>query len=101
VAAVLTISRLSRWSIRYYNETADEAGQSAMDRQSSSGGLGEYCSKDDTRVPAWIVVGDTAIVGAATGLDGAALDGGYADTSTLAKLARRRRIASNTPCPED
>jgi conjugative relaxase-like TrwC/TraI family protein len=84
VAAVLTISRLSRWSIRYYNETADEAGQSAMHRQASSGGLGEYCSTDDTRVPAWIVVGDTAIVGAATGLDGAALDGGYADTSTAA-----------------
>jgi hypothetical protein len=41
VAAVLTISRLSRWSIRYYNETADEAGQSAMHRQASSGGLGE------------------------------------------------------------
>jgi conjugative relaxase-like TrwC/TraI family protein len=84
VAAVLTISRLSRWSIRYYNQTADEAGQSAMDRQSSGGGLGEFYSDGDTRVPSWIVVGDTAAVGAATGLDGAALDGGFADTATAA-----------------
>jgi len=84
VAAVLTISRLSRWSIRYYNRTADEAGQSAMDRQSSGGGLGEFYSEGDTRVPTWIVVGDTAAVGAATGLDGAALDGGFADTAAAA-----------------
>jgi conjugative relaxase-like TrwC/TraI family protein len=80
---VLTISRLSRWSIRYYNATADEAGHAAT--LSSSGGLGEYCSDDDTRVPTWIVVGDTEIVRAATGLGGAALDGGHADTSTAAR----------------
>jgi conjugative relaxase-like TrwC/TraI family protein len=84
VAAVLTISRLSRWSIRYYNDTASEAGQSAMNRQSSCGGLGEYHSDGDTRAPSWIVVGDTAAVAAATGLDGAALDGGVADTATAA-----------------
>jgi len=84
VAALLTISRLSRWSIRYYNRTADEVGQSAMDRQSAGGGLGEFYSEGDTRVPSWIVVGDTAAVGAATGLDGAALDGGFADTATAA-----------------
>jgi conjugative relaxase-like TrwC/TraI family protein len=82
VAAVLTISRLSRWSIRYYNDTANEAGQCA--RQSACGGLGEYHSDGDTRVPSWIVVGDTAAVAAATGLDGAALDGGFADTTTAA-----------------
>ena len=84
MAALLTISRLSRWSIRYYNRTADEVGQSAMDRQSAGGGLGEFYSEGDTRVPSWIVVGDTAAVGAATGLDGAALDGGFADTATAA-----------------
>jgi conjugative relaxase-like TrwC/TraI family protein len=82
VAAVLTISRLSRWSIRYYNDTANEAGQCA--RQSSCGGLGEYHSDGDTRLPSWIVVGDTAAVAGATGLDGAALDGGFADTATAA-----------------
>jgi hypothetical protein len=37
---VLTISRLSRWSINYYNDTAREAKQGAMDRQRANGGLG-------------------------------------------------------------
>ena len=81
---MLTISRLTRWSIRYYNDTANEAKQAAMDRQAANGGLGEYYSDGDTRIPTWVVVGDTAAVGEATGLDGAALDGGFADTDTAA-----------------
>ena len=82
---MLTISRLGRWSIRYYNDTANEAKQAAMDRQSANGGLGEYCSEGDTRVPTWVTVGDAAAVGERTGLDGAALDGGFADTETAAR----------------
>ena len=82
---MLTISRLTRWSIRYYNDTANEAKQAAMDRQAANGGLGEYYSEGDTRIPTWLVVGDTAAVGEATGLDGAALDGGFADTDTAAR----------------
>jgi conjugative relaxase-like TrwC/TraI family protein len=81
---MLTISRLSRWSINYYNRTADDAKQASMDRQAANGGLGEYYSEGDTRAPTWLVVGDTATVGAAVGLDGAALDGGFADTETAA-----------------
>ncbi|AQA07225.1 AAA family ATPase (plasmid) [Mycobacterium sp. MS1601] len=77
---MLTISRLSRWSIGYYNDTANQARQASMDRQAAGGGLGEYYSEGDTRVPTWVVVGDKATVGEATGLDGAALDGGFADT---------------------
>ena len=84
-ATVLTISRLSRWSIGYYNETAEQARQSAMDRQRANGGLGEYYSEGDTRMPTWVVVGDTAAVGERTGLDGAALDGGFADTENAAR----------------
>jgi hypothetical protein len=38
---VLTISRLSRWSINYYNDTANQAQAAAMDRQAAGGGLGE------------------------------------------------------------
>jgi hypothetical protein len=72
---VLTISRLSRWSINYYSDTANAAQAAAMDRQSAGGGLGEYYSERDTRVPTWIVVGDTAAVGELTGLDAAALHG--------------------------
>ena len=55
-----------------------------MNRQSAGGGLGEYYSEADTRVPTWVVVGDTAAVGERTGLDGAALHGGCADTATAA-----------------
>lgn len=76
---MLTISRLSRWSIAYYQNTADAAKQSAMDRQSAGGGLGEYYSEGDTRLPTWLVTGDTARVAELTGLDGAALAGGFAD----------------------
>lgn len=81
---MLTISRLSRWSIRYYNDTADRATQADMDRQSSNGGLGEYYTEDDTRTPTWIVAGDEDTVVEQTGLDGAALDGGAVDTDTAA-----------------
>lgn len=82
---MLTISRLSRWSIGYYNDTANQARQASMDRQAAGGGLGEYYSEGDTRVPTWVVVGDKATVGEATGLDGAALDGGFADTEVAAR----------------
>jgi hypothetical protein len=76
---VLTISRLSRWSINYYNDTAREAKQAAMDRQRANGGLGEYYSERDTRMPTWLIVGDTARIAELVGLDGRAADGGPAD----------------------
>jgi hypothetical protein len=75
---VLTISRLSRWSIGYYEKTANEAKQAAMDRQAAVGGLGEYYTEADTRVPTWLVVGD-AERAELTGLDQAAVAGGFAD----------------------
>jgi hypothetical protein len=37
---MLTISRLSRWSINYYNDTARHARQAGLDRQRANGGLG-------------------------------------------------------------
>jgi conjugative relaxase-like TrwC/TraI family protein len=82
---LLTISRLRRWSIKYYNETADAAKQAAMSRQAAGGGLGEYYSESDTRAPMWVVVGDAAAVGDLSGLDGAALDGGGAATAAAAR----------------
>lgn len=39
---VLTISKLKRWSINYYNDTAQAAGQAPKDAQRANGGLGEY-----------------------------------------------------------
>lgn len=48
---MLTISKLSRWSIDYYNDTAVTA---ATDPQSAGGGLGEYYTESDTRTPVWV-----------------------------------------------
>jgi hypothetical protein len=39
---MLTISRLSRWSINYYNDTARQAQQAGLDRWRANGGPGEY-----------------------------------------------------------
>src|ERR1700736_721628 len=80
---MLTISRLKRRSIAYYNDTANEAKQAAMDRQKANGGLAEYYSVGETRIPTWLIVGDTHLIGQATGLTGAALDGGDADTEDV------------------
>lgn len=82
---MLTISRLSRWSVNYYNDTANAAQAAAMDRQAAGGGLGEYYAEHETRVPRWVVVGDKAAVGELTGLDGAAVQGGFADTAVAAR----------------
>jgi len=81
----LTISRLSRWSINYYNDTANQAQAAAMDRQAAGGGLGEYYSESDTRVPTWLVAGDAVAVGELTGLGAGALHGGFADTTVAAR----------------
>jgi conjugative relaxase-like TrwC/TraI family protein len=80
---VLTISRLSRWSINYYNDTAREAKQAAMDRQRANGGLGEYYSERDTRMPTWLLAGDTARTAELIGLGGCAADGGSADPEVV------------------
>jgi conjugative relaxase-like TrwC/TraI family protein len=94
---VLTISRLSRWSINYYNDTAHQAQAAAMDRQSAGGGLGEYYSERDTRMPTWVVIGDTATVGELTGPDAAAFHGGFADTAVAARWLDEG-IAPNGAC---
>jgi conjugative relaxase-like TrwC/TraI family protein len=82
--SVLTISRLKRWSIRYYNDTAVAAKQAAMDRQAANGGLGEYYSEADTRTPTWLLVGDGAAVAARCGLGDEALAGGAVEVGIAA-----------------
>jgi conjugative relaxase-like TrwC/TraI family protein len=77
---MLTISRLTKYSIRYYNDTANEAKQAAMDRQKANGGLAEYYSEGETRVPTWLVVGDKEALSQTAGLTDAAVDGGDTDT---------------------
>jgi conjugative relaxase-like TrwC/TraI family protein len=82
---VLTISRLSRWSVNYYNDTAHRAQAAAMDRQAAGGGLGEYYSERDSRVPTWLTAGNKTTVGELVGLDGGALEGGFADTDVAGR----------------
>ncbi|AGB26838.1 TrwC relaxase (plasmid) [Mycobacterium sp. JS623] len=79
MSTLLTISRLTKFSINYYNDTADAAKQAAMDRRSANGGLAEYYSEGDTRTPTWLVVGDKEAIGRTTGLSEAAMEGGDAD----------------------
>jgi conjugative relaxase-like TrwC/TraI family protein len=80
--AVLTISRLKSRSIKYYNDTADRAKNAANKQQPPGGGLAEYYSEGETRVPSWLVVGDKTAIRHTTGLSLSALDGGDADTET-------------------
>jgi hypothetical protein len=80
---VLTVSRLSRWSINYYNDTARAAKQAAMDRQRANGG--EYYSESDTRMPTWLLAGDTALTAELVGLDGHAADGGSANPEVVGR----------------
>lgn len=101
---MLTISRLKRFGIAYYNDTADQAKQASMDRQRANGGLGEYYSEGDTRTRTWLVVGDTESLAGTTGLSGGALDGSEVDTETAriwldegrASGARGRMFAENS-----
>ncbi len=81
---MLTISRLSRWSINYYNDTARQARRAGLDRQRANGGLGEYYSEGDTREPTWLIAGDAARTVQLVGLDGRAVDGGAADPDVAA-----------------
>jgi hypothetical protein len=76
---MLTISRLGHRSIKYYIDTANQAKCSATKHQSAGGGLAEYYSEGETRIPSWLVVGDKEFVAAPNGLGGAALDGGDTD----------------------
>jgi conjugative relaxase-like TrwC/TraI family protein len=81
---MLTISRLSKWSIGYYNDTANAATQATLDRQKANGGLGEYYSEADTRVPTWLITGDAAKVAKLTDLGQSAQHGGFADPKVAA-----------------
>jgi hypothetical protein len=76
VGSVLTISKLKRWSINYYIDTAQAAENATKDRARSGGGLGEYYSERETRTPIWLLAGDTHTVARLVGLTDAERVGG-------------------------
>jgi hypothetical protein len=65
---MLTISKLKRWSINYYIDTAQAAERAARDLARAGGGLGEYYSERETRTPVWLLAGDTHTTAALAGL---------------------------------
>ncbi|MCW2649854.1 MAG: ATP-dependent exodnase [Mycobacterium sp.] len=82
---MLTIAKLSRWSIDYYNRTARAAGDAALDAQRANGGLGEYYSEHDTRAPVWLCAGDANTAARLVGLGGTQRAGGAADPDAVAR----------------
>jgi conjugative relaxase-like TrwC/TraI family protein len=80
---MLTISKLKRWSINYYIETANTAERATADIQRANGGLGEYYSEQETRTPVWLLAGDTHQVAALTGLTDGQRAGGEADSAVV------------------
>lgn len=82
---MLTIAKLSRWSITYYNRTARAASDAARDAHRANGGLGEYYSEHDTRAPVWLCAGDACPAAQLVGLSGAQRAGGEADPDVVAR----------------
>ncbi|ARV85414.1 relaxase domain-containing protein (plasmid) [Mycobacterium intracellulare subsp. chimaera] len=82
---MLTIAKLSRWSINYYNDTARAAGQAARDARCANGGLGEYYSEHDTRTSVWLCAGDAHTAAALVGLSDGQRAGGEADPEVVAR----------------
>jgi hypothetical protein len=49
VVQMLTISKLKRWSINYYIDTAHAAETASRDAARAGGGRGEYYTEHETR----------------------------------------------------
>lgn len=82
---MLTIAKLSRWSISYYNDTAKAVGHAPRDVQKAGGGLGEYYTEHNTRTPVWLCAGDTRTAAELVGLTDIQRAGGEADTEVVAR----------------
>jgi conjugative relaxase-like TrwC/TraI family protein len=85
VDQVLTISKLKRWSINYYIDTARAAATASRDVARAGGGLGEYYSERETRTPTWLLTGDTHTVATLVGLADVQRAGGEADAEVVAR----------------
>jgi conjugative relaxase-like TrwC/TraI family protein len=81
---VLTISKLKRWSIKYYIDTVQAAEHAPDDLPRTGGGLGEYYSERETRTPTWLLAGDTHTAARLAGLTDAQRAGGDANAELVA-----------------
>ncbi len=82
---MLTISKLKRWSINYYIDTAAAAEHASRDLARASGGLGEYYTERETRTPVWLLAGDTYTTASLVALTDAQRAGGDADAELVAR----------------
>ncbi|MGO9031479.1 relaxase domain-containing protein, partial [Mycobacterium sp.] len=82
---MLTISKLKRWSINYYIDTAAAAQTASRDVARAGGGLGEYYCEHETRTPTWLLAGDTHTVARLVGLADVQRAGGEADAELVAR----------------
>ncbi len=80
---MLTIAKLGAWAVSYYVDTARQASAAALDGRAAGGGLGEYYSESETRLPVWFSAGRDTI--AARGLTGAGRDGENADLDAVTR----------------
>ncbi|WP_048472045.1 MobF family relaxase [Mycolicibacterium chlorophenolicum] len=80
---MLTIAKLGAWSVSYYVDTARSASTAALESRAAGGGLGEYYSESETRLPVWFSAGRDAA--AARGLTGAGRDGENADLDAVTR----------------
>ncbi|GAB7068382.1 hypothetical protein JCM12141A_26710 [Mycolicibacterium hodleri] len=85
VLPLLTISKLKRWSIDYYLDTAQTAERATADLRRANGGLGEYYSEYDTRTPTWLCAGDTHTAAGLVGLSDGQRAGREADAGVVAR----------------
>jgi conjugative relaxase-like TrwC/TraI family protein len=85
VDLVLTISKLKRWSINYYIDTARTAETASRGAARAGGGLGEYYSEHETRTPTWLLAGDTHTVATLVGLTDGQRAGGEAHAELVAR----------------
>ena len=82
---MLTISKLKRWSINYYIDTAETAARAGRDVRTAGGGLGEYYSEHETRTPVWTCAGDARAAAKLLGLSDIQRVGGQADSAVVAR----------------
>ncbi|OFJ51183.1 AAA family ATPase [Mycolicibacterium grossiae] len=79
---MLTVAKLSLWSVNYYNDTARAVGEAASN---AGGGLAEYYAERDTRTPVWTCVGDARAAAELVGLSDSERSGGDADPDVVAR----------------
>ena len=97
VIDMLTIAKLYRWSINYYNDTANAVGQAVKDARRAGGGLGEYYTEHDTRTPVWLCAGDTRAAAKLVGLTDIQRAGSEAHTDVVARWLDHG-VAPNGEC---